>query len=440
MFSERDWNGGCYFIGIGGVSMSALALLLRAKGIPVRGSDLSESNFTKKLQAEGISVHIGESESVLEPIVVYTGAIPPSHPQLAAAREAGKRLIPRAELLGRLAEEYPQVLSVAGCHGKTTATSMLAHIFLCGRRPFTCHIGGEDLSLGNCFAGGGEFFLTEACEFRRSFLSLKSTVAVILNVELDHTDCYRNVDEIVDAYRKFAARASSVVVNADDPLCRDLPHALDFGLYAGAVRAADLTADAERYRFTVTERGIPTVRVDLAAVGKTSVMNALAAYAAARLSGFTAEEIKGGLEEFRGVKRRFERIGVFEGADVVVDYAHHPREIAAVLQTARRVARGEVHLVFQPHTYTRTKDLMEEFLSVLKEADAPIIYKTYAARERFDVAGSAFALAARLPDAVYVQSCAQLRSRLQGRVKKRDLILVLGAGDIDAIARRALLQ
>lgn len=424
-----------YFVGIGGVSMSALAALLYDRGYHVRGSDMRESNFTSALRKKGIPVTIGEEESISEDIVVYTGAVDGAHPQLICARRAGKRLLSRAELLGAVAEEYPHVLSIAGCHGKTSATSMLAHVFLRGERGFTCHIGGEDTLLGNYYASGKDYFLTEACEFQRSFLHLNSEIAVILNIDRDHTDCYHSDEELFAAYAQFAAQAKKTVINADDVRARMIPHALSYGLFAGDIRAEKLVSEGERYRFLVTERGIPLVSVRLSVLGQVHVLNALAAFACARLSGFTAEEIKRGLESFRGVKRRFETVGSLSGAPMICDYAHHPREIAAALETAQNMCRGTVRLVFQPHTYTRTKDLMGEFVSVLKEVESPVIYRTYAAREPFDGEGGAYALASRLPEAEYVQSPQQLKTRLYQKIQKDDLILVLGAGDIYDIAR-----
>lgn len=420
---------GIYMIGIGGVSMSALALLLNARGIPVRGSDCRESDFTSRLRLAGIPVSIGEDEAISENIVVYTGAVSDDHPQLHAAKQAGKRLLTRAKLLGIIGEEYPHVISVAGCHGKTTAASMLMHVFA-QRKGATCHIGGEDFSYGNYFETGREYLITEACEFRRSFLELHSEVAVILNTDFDHTDCYSSQNELLAAYRQFALQSKKVVVNADDAFARKIPHTLSFGLYNGDIRAQELTADRERYSFTATEHGIPLVRVQLNTLGLVHVYNALAAFAAARLYGFSAEEICFGLQSFRGVKRRFEQMGPWNGISVICDYAHHPREIAAALQTAKRIASGRVQVVFQPHTYTRTRDLMDDFVAVLSKADRPIIYQTYAAREAFDDAGSAYTLVSRLPEAIYVQSPAQLEERLCDLVGKNDLILVLGAGDI----------
>ncbi len=424
-----------YFVGIGGVSMSALAMLLGGLGVRVRGSDAAEGRFTKLLRERGIPVHIGEEEEISEDTVVYTGAVDLSHPQLARAAKAGKRLIARSELLGSVAKEYSHVLSVAGCHGKTTSSCMLAHIFRTCGAPFTCHIGGEDYELGNFFSTGKEYFITEACEFKRSFLALHSEIAVILNCDLDHTDCYRDEEDLLAAYRTFAGQAKEVVVNADDVHARTIPHTLSFGLYGGDIRAERLAEDGERYAFTVTEGGTPVVRIALNAVGKVHIYNALAAFAAARLAGRTGEEIKCGLEAFRGVRRRFEYIGTLGGVPVVCDYAHHPKEIAATLSTAEKLCRGTVHVVFQPHTYTRTRDLLGEFSEVLKRAESPIVYATYSARESFDPAGSAAMLASRIPEARYCQTPRQLKKRMLEGLKGGDLILVLGAGDIYDIAK-----
>ena len=438
MFSEL-FAGGVYFVGIGGVSMSALARLLSARGVRVRGSDVAEGPFLPMLRKAGIPVSLGCEETISEDTVVFTGAVDGDHPQLAAARRAGKRLLPRAELLGMIAERFKRTVSFAGCHGKTTATAMLSHILL-GRRPFTCHIGGEDLTLSNYHAEGEDVFVTEACEFKRSFLSLKSEIAVILNTELDHTDCYRTREELLAAYRQFAHAAEHVVVNADDDEAQKIPHTLSFGLYAGNVRAERLVSDGERYRFTVSEQGVPVVQIGLNTVGKIQVYNALAAYCAARLSGIPPRIIAKGLSEFHGVKRRFEYVGSLNNVHVVCDYAHHPTEIAAALATAERICRGTVRMVFQPHTYTRTRDLMGEFVRVLKRAENPIIYRTYAAREAFDFGGSAVALVSRVPEAIYCQSPKDLKRRVLQLTQPDDLILVLGAGDIDEIVRAMLDQ
>ena len=431
-------EGGIYFVGIGGVSMSALARLLSDRGVSVRGCDARESYFVRELRMCGIGVTVGTEDTIKENVVVYTEAVDIHSAMLERLRAEGKTLLTRAQLLGMIAREYPHVLSVGGCHGKTSATSMLAHIFFVAGMAATCHIGGEDLEFGNYRSTGNEYFLTEACEFRRSFLSLRSDIAVILNTDLDHTDCYHSAQELLDAYRSFAASARCVVVNADDENAVKIPHTLSFGLYAGDVRATRLHAEGEKYTFTICDRGLPVARVSLNVPGKVQVQGALAAYCAAKLSGLSAQSIAAGLQSFHGVRRRFERIGTFAGVPVISDYAHHPAEIAAALETAEGLCKGTVRLVFQPHTYTRTRDLMADFVSVLKRAENPIIYKTYAARERFFFEGSAPALVSRIPEAQYVQTPPDLRRRLTDELEEGDLVLVLGAGDIDDIIRGLL--
>ncbi len=424
-----------YFIGIGGVSMSALAKLLHGEGFSVRGSDDAEGEFTRELRALGVPVSIGRAEEIAEDTVVYTGAVEETHPQLLAAKRAGKRLVRRADFLGELAASYPAVCSVAGCHGKTTTTCMLAHIFRGAGKRFTAHVGGEDLDLGNCYSGGRDFFLTEACEFQRSFLSIRSTAAVILNCDYDHSDCYPSEEDLFAAYRAFAEQAEEVIVCADDPRARTLPHALSFGIFEGDVRAEHLASLGEQYAFTVTEGGVPVVRIRLHAVGRVHIYNALAAYAAARRFGISGEDIRRGLENFHGVRRRFERVGSLFSCPVICDYAHHPREIAATLRAAEKLTAGTVRVVFQPHTYTRTRDLMGDFVEVLKDCEAPILYETYAAREKYDFAGSAARLLSLLPEARYAASPSHLLRLIGEKAEAGDLILVLGAGDIYAIMR-----
>ncbi len=434
-FAEIKHFSGVYFIGIGGVSMSALALCLSERGFSVRGSDAAESSFTKKLRDRGIPVHIGEDEAVTEGLVVVTGAILPEHRQLQQAQREGKRILTRAELLGAVASDFRHVVSVAGCHGKTTTSCMLAHILKSAQKPFTCHIGGEDLDLGNYHGEGSEYFVTEACEFKRSFLELRSEIGVVLNCDRDHTDCYRTKAELLDAYREFAAKSERAVVNADDVHARSIPHVLSFGFHNGDIRAVSLRSDREVYSFTVEEKGIPVVRIKLNVIGAFNVMNALAAYACARLLGLTPGEIKEGIENFRGVRRRFERVGTLGGVPLICDYAHHPREIAATLYTAQRITEGKVRLVFQPHTYTRTRDLMPEFIEALSAAEEPVIYTTYAAREKYDFEGSAVRLTAMIPHAVYIASPERLKTYLKRKTRPNDMILFLGAGNIYDIAQ-----
>ena len=418
-----------YFIGIGGVSMSALAILLKLRGFRVRGSDDAAGESVRRLREKGIDVTIGREEEISENVVVYNSAIEETHPQLIAAKRAGKRLLTRAEMLGELAEEYPYVLSVSGSHGKTTCCAMISHVFSAAHKPFTCHIGGFDRRFSNCYASGNEYFITEACEYRRNFLSLQSDCAVVLNVDFDHSDYYKDERDAFEAFDAFAHKAKSVIVCEEDENAKKIPHSLSFGYEKGDYYAENLHSDGERYSFTVMERGIAVADVRLSVVGKVNVLNALAAFAVARRFGLSASEIKKGLQSFTGVERRFERVGTHCNAEIYCDYAHHPKEIAAAIQTAKKICRGELTVVFQPHTYTRTRDLMQKFVDVLGQLERVVIYQTYPAREEFLAEGSAYLLTAHLDNACYVQSPEQLKRRLSSG-KRGDVVLVLGAGNI----------
>ncbi len=427
---------GFYFIGIGGISMSALALYLRKKGYSVRGSDKTESEITAKLRKKGIPVSTDEGEKIEENTVVYSGAISPSHPQMLAARHTGKQLLSRAQLLGEICKRFDRVIAVSGCHGKTTCTAMLSHIFWAAKLPFTCHIGGEDLFFGNFTSYGNTYLITEACEYQKSFLALPTECAVVLNVDRDHIDCYRTEEQIFSAFRQFAQNARFCVGSAEDKKSENIAKNCSFGLKKGDYHAKNLSFNENSSEFDVWERGEFFARIQLSVAGEVNVINALAAIATARLYGVSARAIKKGLLHFTGIKRRFERVGTLFGAPVVCDYAHHPKEIAQAVKTASNLCpKGKIRVVFQPHTYSRTKDLMEQFVACFKGVENPIIYATYAAREQFDGEGSAYALVARLPEACYVQSPEQLKTRLKG-VFETDMILVLGAGDIYQIAKR----
>ncbi len=418
--------------------MSALALLCHERGYALRGSDRLNNEQTRMLKEAGIHVYLGDDEEITEGTVVFSGAISPAHPQLLAAKQAGKRLLSRAQLLGMIAEEYPHVIAVAGCHGKTSCTAMLAHVFAAAKLPFTCHIGGEDVFFKNYTRKGDKYLITEACEYQKSLLSLKSECAVLLNIDRDHMDCYQSEDELYETFYEFSKQAKFCIVNDEDDRANKIPHRTSFGLSYGNYTAKNLSRKDGKYFFTAYEDGKALLSVRLNVAGEVYVRNALAAIAVARAYHISAAAIKRGLQSFCGVKRRFETVGRIGGVPVVCDYAHHPREILAALQTANEVAHGNVQVVFQPHTYSRTKDLMGEFSSVLQRTDSPIIYATYPAREEFDRDGSAYVLMGNVPSAIYVQSAEQLKTRLKGALKDKKLILVLGAGDIYEICKQIL--
>ena len=432
-----------YFIGIGGVSMSALAQFLHDCGYQVFGSDGVKGEQTEKLSARGVFVYFGidaERPALLEAdAVVYTDAIPMEHNELARARAMGKRVYSRAELLAIVCAEFPNVIAVAGSHGKTTCTSMCAHIFRRLNVPFTAHIGGEDSGFGNYFSTGTEYFLTEACEYKKNLLKIPKKTAVLLNVDKDHMECYEGEEDLAESFRRYCLQAETAFVCADDEKCKEWGQFQTFGIYnpLADYRAIDLRAVGERYAFTVEEYGKPLCRVKLKAIGRCNVYNALAAFAAARSYGFDGETLARGLEEFTSVKRRFEKIGQYRGASFICDYAHHPREILSTVATARGIAKKNLYVVFQPHTYSRTKLLMNEFMEALRPIKNLMVYKTYPAREYYDADGSAERLA-QMVGSLYADSMYALKIWLKSTLREDDVVLFLGAGDIYFTAQHLL--
>ncbi len=430
-----------YFIGIGGISMSGLALHLKELGFCVSGSDAAPGEAAAALCAAGIPVYAGADARRAEgaDAVVYTAAVPPAHPELVRARELGIPVAERAELLRLVASGYENVVGIAGSHGKTTATAMCAHVLAACSGECSAHIGGMDADYGNFLEGGKKYFVTEACEYRAHFLQLRPDLAVVLNAGEDHLESYGSREALARAWSQYLASARGRIVCGDDPALRGAAADITFGLSSGCrVTAADIRSSRGRYSFTLVVGGRPCARVRLQAYGRHNILNALAAAAVAEYYGFSPEGAAEGLRRFRAVRRRFEFVGTLGGADVVADYAHHPREIAAALQTAREACRGRLFVVFQPHTYSRTRLLFDEFVEVLSRPDDLLLYKTFAAREYFDAAGSALALAEKLPKALYAGTARELEAYLTRSLRPGDMALVLGAGDIYAVVRRIL--
>lgn len=441
-------GGRIYFLGIGGISMSALAKYLSRAGYEVSGCDRRRSEQTDELTELGIKVYTAQTAEracalMRANIVVYTDAIRDDDAELRLAIESGKTTLSRAELLDLVAKRFRHIVAVAGSHGKTTCTAMCAHILKATGVPFAAHIGGEDAAFGNFVLSGyepnddktndGSFFVTEACEYKKNLLKLKAETAILLNVDRDHMECYGSEEALLTTFSQYCARAKTTFVCADDENCKKLSgEYFSFGIEAPVAdyRAADLRQTGEKYAFTVYEYGKPIERVALRVFGQCNVYNALAAFAAMRRYGFDEKTVRAGLEDFSAVKRRFEQIGAYNGAAFICDYAHHPRELASTIRTAEGVCKGTLFVVFQPHTYSRTKTLMEEFVSVLRRVKNPVVYKTYAAREYYDEAGSAATLAKNAGNCLYIGSTRELKAWLKRTVKERDTVLFLGAGDI----------
>ena len=431
-----------YFIGIGGISMNALAKFFAEQGYCVSGSDICESDLTRELSFYGVRVFIGNNPQRKELLdadcVVYTDAIKENDGEFVRAKLLGKCVVARADLLKIVSQNFKRVVSVAGSHGKTTCTSMCAHILKSCKVPFTSHIGGMDLDLANFYSVGRDYFITEACEYKKNLLKIPSDVAVLLNIDKDHMECYDGEDDLVDTFFQYGKGARTALVCSDNELCKRFT---DFSTFAirdafADYRAVQIRAYNEQYAFTILEYGRKVGRVKLNCVGYCNIYNAIAAFGAMRSLGFNEAEIIDGIESFSGVKRRFEKIGVCVGASFVCDYAHHPREIASTLMTAQKICRGSLHVVFQPHTYSRTKFLMDDFVQTLRGVSNLIVYKTYSAREKYDESGSAQTLAKNVGNCCYADDINHLKGLLAENIGAGDMVLFLGAGDIYSIAKK----
>ena len=430
-----------HLVGVGGVSMSPLAQVLHGAGVVVTGSDMHESAEVAHLRTLGIPVTIGHlPESVAgADCVIRTAAVHDDNPEIAAARAAGIPVFERAQAWGALMRHYENALCVAGTHGKTTTTSMCAHIFLAAQRDPSIMIGGVLPALGAGHrVGHGDTIILESCEYCNSFLSFFPTVAVILNVDADHLDFFKDLEDVKHSFRRFAElvpETGFVVADRDDANTMDALSGLDrptvtFGLEDGDVHAADLTWHGGFADFDAMVNGQCYAHVSLSVPGVHNVRNALAACAAAHCLGIPAAAVEEGLRAFHGAGRRFEKKGEFHGAMVYDDYAHHPHELQALLTTAKGLGYQRIICAFQPHTYSRTHELFHDFVEVLKLPDITLLAEIYAARETNTLGISSNDLAREIPGSIYCPTLADVTEQLRRLAQPGDLILTVGAGDI----------
>lgn len=446
-----------HFIGIGGISMSGLAEILLERGFVVSGSDSHESELTKKLESHGAQIFYGQKEeNIIEGIdvAVYTAAVHPDNPEYAAAEKKGLPILTRAELLGQIMRNYKQSVAVAGTHGKTTTTSMLSEILMDAKTDPTISVGGMlDTIGGNIRVGGSGLFVTEACEYTNSFLSFFPTMAIILNIEADHLDFFKDIEDIRCSFRRFAQllpENGTLIINSDirdyEEICRDLScHVITVGsdpeksCYSASQVSFDSGACAS-YELLVNKKA--SGRIRLSVPGMHNVYNSLAAVAAARELGIDDEKIRAGLMAFGGTHRRFEKKGVKNGVTIIDDYAHHPQEIEATLSTAKNYPHREIWCVFQPHTYTRTKALMDDFADALSMADHVVLADIYAARETDDLGISSGTLAEKIAalgtDTRYFHSFQEIEEFLLKNCINGDLLITMGAGDVVKIGEKLL--
>ncbi len=425
-----------HLVGIGGVSMRPLGLVLQGMGLEVTGSDMNSSVSTDELIAHGIHVDIGHRAENIRgaDCVIRTAAAHNDNPEIAAARAMGIPVFERAQAWGIIMKDYPNAVCISGTHGKTTTTSMMTHILMAAEKDPTVMIGGylPMLHAGHR-VGKGDTIVLESCEYCDSFLNFYPTLAVILNIEADHLDYFKDLMAIEKSFQSFAALATKgVLANGDDQNTLNALAGMEYTTFGLAehnqIHAINISDDWRS--FDVVCNGELYTHLDLGVVGKHNALNALAAAGAAWMMGIAGYAVADGLASFHGAGRRMEFKGKYGGADVYDDYAHHPGELAATIEAVRTLPYSRVVLAFQPHTYTRTNALFDDFVRELKKVDVCILAEIYAARERNTIGISSLDLVKQIPGAVYCETLPEVTDYLKQIVQPGDVVLTVGAGDI----------
>ncbi|MCR5216129.1 MAG: UDP-N-acetylmuramate--L-alanine ligase [Lachnospiraceae bacterium] len=449
-----DFNKPCniHFIGIGGISMSGLAKLLVSKGFRVSGSDGKPSELTKELEDLGCVIHYPQAASNISDdldMVVYTAAIHEDNPELMEARKKVAHVIPRADLLGSVMANYPTAINIAGTHGKTTTSSMISEITMGAGLDPTISLGGILDSIGGNFRiGHSDVFVCEACEYTNSFLSFAPTINVILNVQEDHLDFFKDLADIRHSFKKFVEllpEDGALVINSDiediayftkDAACKKVitvgsnPDCSDYS-------ATEITYNSVGCpSYTLLKKGVPSGRIQLSVPGLHNVYNSLAAIAVGDLLSVSMEQMCASLLNYKGTKRRFEYKGMLEPnhATVIDDYAHHPAEIEATLKGAKNYPHNRLIVIFQPHTYTRTKAFLKDFAKALSHADLVILADIYAARETDTLGISSKTLQEEIlalgASCEYFDSFEKIESYVRKIAMNNDLLITMGAGNV----------
>ena len=434
-----------HFLGVGGVSMSSLARFFHRSGYCVSGSDREYSDTLVSLNEEGISVWPGFEPALIgnPDLVVFSSAIPPFDPELVYLKSSGFTVLERHAFLPYLAALFGYTVAIAGTHGKTTVTSMCALIMKTASLSFYAHIGGASKNLGSFYFSGNDFLLMEACEYRRSMLSVSPFVAAVLNAEVDHPDTYRDKSDVFDAFDDFLASSKGLkIVNGDCEYYRLRQRHLSPVTFGFSPDCEFRGVDVKQFEngcfgCRITHLGILLTDIKLKVPGKCNLTDALAAAAICASIGVSGEYIKAGLDNFDGVYRRFDYCGKFLSASVYTDYAHHPTEISETLYTASLLEKNKLIVVFQPHTYSRTARLKKEFVSALAACDKLIIVKEYAARETPSDGMSALALFRECSnrEKYYADNLVDAAALLHKKTAPNDLILIVGAGNVVNLAK-----
>lgn len=451
----QDKHKKVHFIGIGGISMSGLAEILLKNGYKVSGSDMKNSPLLEKLKSKGAEIYIGQSADNIKNVdlVVYTAAISQDNPELQKCIELGVDMMDRAEFLGSIMLGHKYNVAVAGTHGKTTTTSMMAHIVLEEDVDPTILVGGElDVINGNVLAGNSDYFVTEACEYKASFLKFHPYVGIILNIDADHLDFYKDINHIKDTFNEFIniiPEEGFIVCNNDDDNVKDILknnhkcNVITYGIKSGEYTARNISYNSlgcGSYDLYKGEEKLFAINLNVP--GEHNVLNSLSAICTSLALNISKNSIINGLFNFRGTHRRFEFKGEKDGVKVIDDYAHHPTEIAATLNACKNYPHNNLYVIFQPHTYTRTITLFDEFASTFDNVDNLILADIYAAREKDTGVVSSLmlgdAIRARGVNAVNYHSFDEIVDYLKKQAKAGDLILTVGAGDVNLIGEMYL--
>lgn len=427
-----------HMIGIGGSGMCPLAEIMHAKGYELTGSDNNESDPLKRVKALGIKVFMGHSADNIKgaQLIVYSAAISQENPELVAARAQGIPTMERSQLLGALTRRYDNVIGVCGTHGKTTVTSMITQILILSNREPNAVIGGRlPLINSNGVVGNSETLVCESCEFVDTFLQMSPDVSVLLNIDNDHLDYFKTMDNLCASFRKFISMSGTAFINGDDALVVKTADGIDarvvtFGMNEGNLyRAVNITKGKYGFNFEVLKDGKPCGKIEMHVPGYHNVLNGLAAFAVCDDMGVSADEIRNALARFTGAGRRFEFLAEYDFT-LADDYAHHPTEICATLKAARELDYKRVIAVFQPFTFSRTALLKDEFIDALSVADKVILTPIMGSREVNTYGISSEDIANKLPDAVVVDGFENIADTIIKTAKQGDLVITMGGGDI----------
>lgn len=443
-----------HFMGIGGISMSGLAEILLSEGFTVSGSDSKASPLTKRLEELGAKVSYGQRAANITDdieLMVYTAAISADNPEFMEVQARNIPMLTRAQLLGQLMRNYKTPIAISGTHGKTTTTSMVSEILISENLDPTLSIGGILKSIGGNFKiGKSDYFVTEACEYTNSYLEFFPKISLILNVEADHMDFFKDLDDIRSSFRRFAAllpEDGTLIINSDieklSEITADTKASIITYGKSGDYYPSDISFDENgRGQFVLNRKGRGTVNVSLGVVGLHNVYNACAAFALADLLGVDEATTVKALANFSGTDRRFELKGRLGGITIIDDYAHHPTEIAATLNAAKNYPHDRMTVVFQPHTYTRTKAFLDDFAEALSIANRVILTDIYAAREKNTIGITSKDLLVKLEeknvDALYYPTFDEIENFLLENSSTGDLLITMGAGDVVKIGEHLL--